>query len=209
MARPKSDNSVAGQIMKRVQDSPAGTVFYTGQFLDIDARTAVDKALSRLVREGTLQRAIRGLYYQPQHHKVLGDVPPSAEAVAKALAKRDRVRLQPYGGYAANLLQLSEQVPARVVFLTDGQPRQLKFGRQVIELRRASPRMMAAAGRATGMVIAGLRHIGKENMSFERVTHLRRLLSTEDRQQLMNDLLLAPAWMHPYFRFIANEQEKQ
>ncbi len=37
-----------------------------------------------------------------------------------ASAGRDRVRLQPSGAYAANLLGLSEQVPAKVVFLTDG-----------------------------------------------------------------------------------------
>lgn len=35
----------------------------------------------------------------------------------------DRVRLQPSGAYAANLLGLSEQVPAKVVFLTDGPSR--------------------------------------------------------------------------------------
>jgi len=43
--------------------------------------------------------------------------------VATAVAGRDRVRLQPSGAYAANLLGLSEQVPAKVVFLTDGPSR--------------------------------------------------------------------------------------
>ena len=55
------------------------------------------------------------------------------------------MELKPFGGYAANLLRLSEQLPARVVFLTDGKPRKTRIGRQMIELRRASPRMMAAA----------------------------------------------------------------
>ena len=82
---------------------------------------------------------------RPRQHPVLGEITPSVEAVAKALARRDRVRLQPFGGYAANLLRLSEQVPAQAVFLTDGKPRKVHFGRQIIELRRASPRMMAAA----------------------------------------------------------------
>ena len=117
------------------------------------------------------------------------------------------MRLQPFGGYAANLLRLSEQVSARVVFLTDGNPRKVRFGRQVIELRRASPRMMAAAGRTTGLVIAGLRFIGKTNISPERVAHLRRLLSREDRRRLLEDMLLAPAWMRPYFRLIAGKDK--
>ena len=68
-------------------------------------------------------------------------------------------------------------MPARVVFLTDGKPRKIRFGGQTIELRRAMPRMMAAAGRTTGLVIAGLRFIGRANVSMERVAHLRALLS--------------------------------
>ena len=206
MARPKTNSSTADRILNRIQSAPADTVHYSGQFLDLDTRTAVDQALSRLVRSGALRRLTRGLYYRPRHHSVLGDILPPVESVAQALAARDRVRLQPFGGYAANLLRLSEQVPARVVFLTDGKPRKLHYGRQVIELRRASPRMMSAAGRTTGLVIAALRYVGKANISPERVSHLGKLLSPADRRQLLKDILLAPAWMHPYFRSIVGKR---
>lgn len=207
MARPKSNSSTATRIERRVQKAPADTVFYPGQFLDLDTRTGVDQALFRLVRTGTLRRLAHGLYHRPRRHPVLGEITPPVEAVAKALAARDRVRLQPFGGYAANLLRLSEQVPARIVFLTDGKPRKIRFGRQIIELRRAMPSMMAAAGRTTGLVIAGLRFIGKTNISSERAAHLRKLLSPKDRRRLLEDILLAPAWMHPYFRSIAKAEE--
>ncbi|MDD5657615.1 MAG: DUF6088 family protein [Elusimicrobia bacterium] len=203
MARPKSDSSTTTRILRRVRKAPPDKVFFAGEFLDLDTRAAVDQALFRLVREGSLRRLGRGLYHRPRRHPVLGEITPSVEAVAKALARRDRVRLQPFGGYAANLLRLSEQVPMRVVFLTDGKPRKVRFGRQVLELRRASPRMMAAAGRMTGLVIAGLRFIGRANVSPERVAHLRKLLSPRDRRRLIEDIPLAPAWMHPYFRSIA------
>ena len=206
MARPKTHNSTADQIKRRLEKSAPDTVFYAGQFLDLDPRTAVDKALSRLVQSGCLRRFARGLYCQPQTHPVLGDVLPPVEAVAKALADRDHVKLQPFGGYAANLLRLSDQVPARVVFLTDGRPRKIRYGNQTIELRRAMPRMMAAAGRMTGLVIAGLRYIGKANVTPERVAHLHQLLSHEDRRRLIEDIRLAPAWMHRHFRAIVQEK---
>lgn len=205
MARPKTNNSTADRIWRRVRKAGPDTLFHAGQFLDLETRTAVDKALSRLVASGVLRRLARGLYYQPRQHPVLGEILPPVETVAQALAARDRVRLQPFGGHAANLLRLSDQVPARVVFLTDGKPRKIRYGRQVIELRRASPRMMAAAGRTTGLVIAGLRFVGKANITPERVVHLRKLLSKEDRRRLMEDIALAPAWMHPHFRAIARE----
>ncbi len=138
---------------------------------------------------------------------MLGEILPPVEAVAKALAARDYVKLQPFGGYAANLLRLSDQVPARVVFLTDGKPRTIRFGNQTIELRRAMPRMMAAADRMTGLVIAGLRFIGKANITSERVAHLRQLLSADDRRRLIEDIRLAPAWMHRFFRAIAQAEK--
>jgi len=68
------------------------------------------------------------------------------------------------------------------------------------------PRMMAAAGRMTGLVIAGLRYIGKATVTPERVAHLRQLLSPEDRRRLIEDIRLAPAWMHRFFRSIAQEE---
>lgn len=207
MARPISPSSTAQRIRRRVQKAPVDTVFYAGQFLDLDKRAVVDEAIYRLVRAGSLRRLARGLYHRPRQHPALGEIKPSIESVAKALAKRAHVRLQPFGGYAANLLRLSEQVPARVVFLTDGKSRNIHLGRQTIELRRASPSMMAAAGRTTGLLISGLRFIGKANVSQERVVHLRELLSPKDRRRLIEDIRLAPAWMHPYFRFIAGEEK--
>jgi len=36
------------------------------------------------------------------------------------MGRYDRIRLQPAGAYATHLLGLSEQIPAKVLFLTDG-----------------------------------------------------------------------------------------
>jgi len=51
---------------------------------------------------------------------------------------RDAVRLQPTGAYAANLLGLSDQVPMRIVFLTDGLGRRVKIGRKEVILKRTT-----------------------------------------------------------------------
>ncbi len=102
MARPKSNSSAASRVERRARKAPPDTVFYAGQFLDIDTRAAADKALSRLVRAGVLRRLARGLYYRPRRHPMFGDIAPSVKSIADALAKRDHVRLQPTGAYAAH-----------------------------------------------------------------------------------------------------------
>lgn len=165
----------------------------------------MDLALHRLTKAGTIQRIARGLYHYPEKHALLGEVAPSVETVVKALASRDQVKLQPSGAYAANLLGLSEQVPAKVVYLTSGPGRKVKLGRLLIELRPAAPRQLATAGRASGMVIAALRYLGKAHVTPERIARLRAVLSEKDRKSLVDVLASAPVWMHKILRELGEE----
>ena len=197
--------TIDSRLKSRIYGSGRGSAFTPNDFLDIGGRDAVDKALSRLAAKGTIHRLARGLYEYPREHPELGKLSPDIGKVAKALAGKDRIRLQPAGAYATNLLGLSEQVPARVVFLTDGPSRTVKIGRQEIQLRRTTPRNMAAAGRLSGLLMQALRHLGKEHITPARVEHLKRTLPPKERRQLLKDLRLAPAWMHPLFRELAGE----
>ena len=130
---------------------------------------------------------------------------PDIDKVAKALAGKDRIRLQPAGACATNLLGLSEQVPAKVVFLTEGPSRIVKIGRQEIQLRHTTARNMATAGRLSGLLAQALRHLGKNHMNRARVQHLKRTLPLKERKQLLKDFGLVPAWMHALFRELAEE----
>ena len=105
-------------------------------FLEFGSREAIDVTLHRLAKQGVIRRLARGLYDLPKEHPVLGTLMPSAEAVAQAVAGRDRTRLQPAGANAANMLGLTTQVPAKMVFMTDGPARTVKIGPMTIQLRR-------------------------------------------------------------------------
>ena len=199
----KDTQSIDNTIISRIYGSRGGAAFSPGSFLDLGSRRAVDLALHRLVKRKILRRLARGLYEYPREHPELGTLSPDIEKVARALAGKHRIRLQPAGAYATNLLGLSDQVPAKVVFLTDGPSRTVKIGPQEIQLRRTTPRNMAAAGRLSGLLMQAFRHLGKEHITPERLNLLKRSLPAKDRQQLLKDLPLAPAWMHPLFRELA------
>lgn len=201
----KTTQSIDSQTLARIRCWGRGSVFVPGDFLDLGSREAVDLALHRLARKGTIRRLARGVYDFPKEHPVLGLLAPSADAVARALAGRDRTRLQPAGAYAANILGLSEQVPAKAVFLTDGPSRTVKIGPTTIQLRRTTPRNMEAAGRLSGLLMQALRELGEEHVTLERREHLKRTIPADKRRELLKDLRLAPAWMHPIFRELAQE----
>jgi len=134
-----------------------GWVFTPKDLVHLGDPRSVGMALTRLTRKGVIRQLARGLYDFPVEHPVLGRIAPSADAIAKALAARDAVRLQPAGAYAANMLGLSDQVPTKVVFLTDGPSRRVQVGQREIVLQRTTPRNMATAGVARpGPEVLGL-----------------------------------------------------
>jgi hypothetical protein len=203
--RKKSPQAIDSRVLATIHRHGRGSVFVPADFLRIGSREAVDLALHRLARKGTIRRLARGVYDFPKEHPVLGPLTPSADVVARALAGRDRTRLQPAGAYAANTLGLSEQVPAKAVFLTDGPARTVRIGTTTIQLRQTTARNMATAGRLSGLLIQALRELGKEHVTPERREHLKRTLPAEKRRELIKDLKLAPAWMHAIFRELAEE----
>lgn len=182
-----------------------GSVMTPSDFVDLGSRQAVDLALYRLVRKGTIRHLARGIYDYPKTHPVLGLLTPSPDVIVAAIAGRERARLQPTGGYAANLLGLSEQVPAKIVYLTDAQSRTIKIGTMTIQLRQSTPRNMATAGRLSGLVIQALRNLGRAHVTADRIAMLKGRLPADQRRTLLKDIKFAPVWMHPIFRALAED----
>ncbi len=192
--------SIVNKIKKRIYRKDRGFVFTKSHFFDLGSRTAVAKALERLADAGVIQRLSRGLYEYPKQHPEFGVLPVNYEQVAQALAGRDNLKIQPSGAYAANLLGLSDQVPAKVVFLTDGSHRKIQIGNRSIVLKRTTPKNMVTAGKISGLVIQALRFIGQENIDDKVIGILKRKLADKDKQILMADLRFAPAWIEKVVR---------
>ena len=192
------------RIERQVRREPE-RVFSPFDFLDLGSPHSVGMALLRLVRSGRLRHLARGLYDVPRSHPLLGQLLPTAEAIAQALARRDGATIQPMEAMAANLLGLSEQVPVKAVFLTDGPDRLVKVGPLTVQLTQRPLRKVGSAAPTSSLVFAALRSLGKDHVTTARVAHLRETLSPKDRKRLLKDLPLAPVWMHPFLRFIAGE----
>ena len=120
--------------------------------------------------------------------------------IAQALRGRDAARLQPTGAYAANILGLSAQVPARTVFLTNGRSRCVGIGKQEIVLRHTTLRNMAAAGTTSGLVIQALRWLGRDHVDDQACALPAKRLTDDDKRNLMADARYARAWVSEVMR---------
>lgn len=203
----KHTDSIDRKIFKRIQSHGRGWVFTPSHFEDLAGSSTVTTTLKRYTDTSTIRNLARGLYDYPKTDPQLGPLHPSADEIARALAGRDEIRLQPSGAYAANRLGLSTQVPMKVVYLTDGRSRTVQIGNRQIILKQTTPRNMAAAGKISGLMIQALKHLGRASVDAEVIRKLDSRLDEAGRNQLMKDIRSAPAWIADIFRQLSKTRE--
>jgi hypothetical protein len=195
--------SIRDQVFTRLRAKGRGAVFGPTDFLDLGSRAAVDQALSRLARSGKIRRLARGVYDYPKTHPRFGVLSPSLDRVAAAIARATGSTIQLSGAHAANLLGLSTQIPAHLLYLTDGPPRKVRIGNQMIDFRHAAPRKLAGAGTPAGTVLQALQYLGRAGMTDDLVRRLQHTLDPADKASLSRHARSAPAWARPAITQIA------
>jgi hypothetical protein len=197
---------VQNNIERLLSRKKSGSLIFLSDFRGIGTEAAIKKALSRLVQKGVLKRAAHGIYYIPKIDPVLGELHPGGEEVAMMLAKKEKIRIRPAGAFALNKLGLSTQVPTRLVYITDGPPRQLKMGKLDIKFKATSHKKLATIGKISALVIQALEELDLNNIDESRTERIKQLLLTEDPKKLKHDLTLAPARIYDYIVKLLNEK---
>jgi hypothetical protein len=187
--------SIVNSVKQRIIKHGRGWCFTPKHFHDLDSDTGVRTALSRLQKDKVIRRLAQGVYDYPREHQVLGTLPAKPEEVAKAISEKNAIQIQPSGAYAANLIGLSEQVPGRIVFLTNGPSKRVKIGKQELLFRTTTEKNMYAAGTKVGLVIQAFRNLGKENINYVARARTRKFLAGTSRDELIKNLKYAPQWI--------------
>jgi len=192
--------SLKHRILDVLSHQDRGWAFTPHDFAELGDPRAVGMTLTRLVRDGVIRRLDRGIYDRPQDHPLLGKAGATSDAVVAAVARKKNLRILPSAAVAANKLGVSTQVPAKIIYHTDGAPSSVKLGKLKIEFRRNSGSMLALADRPSGLVAQALRDIGKGKVTAAHLKRLRSNLPQDARDGLLKDLNRVPAWMRPHFK---------
>lgn len=192
--------STENQILTKIKKARRGTLYFAEDFLRFGNSKAIAKSLERLVKKGDISRVARGVYARLEKDPILGLVKPGAEAIAKAIAKRDKARIVPTGVLALNVLGLSTQVPMNLVYLTDGASRRINLGKRKVIFKKVSPKNLAAIGEISSMAIQAMKEIGKDNVTENEKQIILKHLKNEDTYRLEHDIRLAPEWIRGIMR---------
>jgi hypothetical protein len=192
------------RILDRIRRFEPGRAFMAKDFLDIASRGTVDMTFSALLRDRVIRRVRRGLYDVPKVNPDLGGtLSPDIDQAARALARRHRWTIVPEGAWAANLLGLSTQVPAKIIYLSDGPNQKVQLGRRTIHFKHARPHILGQEQGMTALVIQALRYIGKQGLDDALIRRLRSLLPEAEKRRLVKAARFGVDWIYETSKKVA------
>lgn len=196
--------SVAEAISNRIKHMPKGRPFSSALFAQVGSRASVDKALSRLVQSGTLERIIRGVYMRPKQSEYTGKVRASPLAVMEVITRANGETIQMHGAEAIRRLGLSTQMQVLPTYYTSGSTREIKVGNAVVRLQHVSSNRLQHAGTKVGMALIALYYIGKKGISAQVISKITSALSSDELKKLRACKM--PEWMRVALSLAAREE---
>lgn len=189
--------SINDKIISRIRGSGRGNKVYCPvDFLDLGTRNAVDQGLVRLVKAGTIRRLGRGLYDLPKKSLLLrGDAPADIDMIIAAIARRDGVQIIPDNINAANDLGLTNAVPAKNTYLTNGPSKSLSIQGVDITIKQASVKLIPWFDDPARKVVQAIFWLGKDiTATHDMLRDMRRKIPDDMKQSLLKGRTRLPGW---------------
>ena len=202
-------NSYMGKIRERIMQAPDGSVFVNSDFADITDTNTIKQIISRLIKEGTLRRIIRGVFEKPKYSKLLQEyVAADPNEIANALARCYHWTIAPCGDTALNKLGLSTQVTAVWSYISDGPYKTYEWDKTKIEFKHRTNKEITGLSPTTILVIQALKTLGKENTDSKVIRILSHRLNTEEKAALLREGSEATDWVYNVIREICKGEKE-
>ena len=192
----KHVSSIYTLIRDTIIDKGVGKIHFLSDFTDYDPES-VRQAFVRLVKDEVVIRLSPGIFLFPLKTR-FGVAYPSDYEIAKEIARRDSASVLPAGMTAANMVGLSEQVPMKSMFITDGAARTVNVNGRTIIFKRGVPKNFAYKSKTMPLIVAGMKAMGKDDITEDSLESVRRMLAKEaevNYNALWDDAALAPEWI--------------
>ncbi len=195
------------QVKKRIQDAKDGAVFIPSDFFDIAEAVKINKCLDRLEKTGELQRVMRGVYVKLRYSELLGkDVPPRTDDIAKAIARNFGWSIVPCGDTALNMLGLSTQVPAVWIYVSDGPYKSYEANGMTLKFKHTDNKNeVINISYKTALVVQALKTLGKENVTNKDIVGIAKLLTDNEKSQMLTEAKRVTDWVYGFIRKICKE----
>lgn len=156
----------------------------------------------------SIRRIGRGLYDLPRISGILNrPAPPDVDLAVKAIARRDRLKIALDGIFTANQLGLTNAVPAKNAYITEGTSKTLKIGDRTVQLQHACQKIAQWIDRPGDRVVRALSWLGKGVATDPiAIDILRSNTPALVKADLIEGVDNLPVWMKSIVRNICDER---
>ena len=193
-------------IVDQIKTNIPGAIFSALSFSGLAPRNTIDQTLLRLTKSGQIRKISTGLFCIPKDHPILGPLNPSLDDIVQAYGHKFGYQIQVHPLKAGNLLGLTQQVPAKNIYLTDGPNRSLVLGDQDVILKHVCPRKLLGVGTKAGLIVQALYSFGAKGIDQALINKLKMLIDKDDCQKLQDWLGLMPGWMQKVISMLVNDK---
>lgn len=180
-----------------------GWVFTQIDFIDLAPRSTIDWVLRKLEKNGTIKRALRGIYYYPEISKLLNEqLPVEIPLVAQALAKKFGWIIVPSGETALNTLGISNQVPSTYVYITNGRNVSYQIGKRELIFKKGMHKETSFINIESSILVQAVKAYGKENLDDDALHKFKDAINPLLREKILRDTRSSAGWIYQFIQKI-------
>ena len=191
--------TVREKILLKIKRAPKGTLFSLGDFSKAGSYEAVKKVVSELTKDEILIKVYNGIYQKPNYSEFLkSNISTSPREIAEKYAQKHQWEIAPAGVMALNLLGLDTQVPNTYNYISDGPTRAIILDdNKKIHFRHVQEKDVKM-NKLSSLIIEALKHIGKDNVSYDDLVKIKSKIDDKQMKQLIKDSIFTRVWIREY-----------
>jgi predicted oxidoreductase len=195
--------AIEDKVISRIYGKGRGWSFFKNDFVDLGSADAIDKALSRLTKSGRVRRVMRGIYDYPKYSRLLEQqLSPDIDQVAQALARKFGWTIQVSGNAALNILGLSTQVPARYLYLSDGQSKTYHINDVELSFKKTALKDMGLKLPESALLVQALKTRGQQSISLSEKQKILAYFPKEKYSAILKDTQYMTSWVYEQIKQI-------
>ena len=184
-----------------------GWAFSSSDLIKKFDRQQIDSTLSDLSKNKKIRRISRGIYDYPKYSDFLQkELSPDIDQVARAYARKFNWRIEVSGDSALNLLNLSTQIQAKYIYLSDGPNKSYKVLDNVtLEFKKSSLKDIGFKYKESSLIVQALKALGKKHITLETITKIREQINPKMYEKILKDTQSTTVWVYEIIKQICRE----
>lgn len=181
-----------------------GWAFSSNDLIKKFERQQIDNVLSDLVKAKKIRRVSRGIYDYPKYSELLQkELSPDIEQVARAIGRKFNWRIEVSGESALNILNLSTQIQAKYIYLSDGPNKSYKLFNDVeIEFKKSVLKDIGFRYKESSLIVQALKSLGKEHITDEIIEIIKEQIEPKMYEKILKDTQSTTVWVYEIIKQI-------